>query len=142
MGWLYIMCWGPEIWKDVFLINQIHSIWNDCLTHKNFNRTKKLWIKYFWNIFHRPKSFLNIFYEFFFHNFWTQKFLIFVILKSQNLQIPQLSWLRKKFRWPKRSFHIFPTYKKSISINPTISHVHTTRRSEWSAKKLKFDAAT
>ena len=48
----------------------------------------------------------------------------------------------KKFRWPKHLFHIFPTYRKSISINRTNSHVHTTRRSERSAKKLKFDAAT
>ena len=48
----------------------------------------------------------------------------------------------KSFRWPKRLFHIFPTYWKSISINRTNSHVHTTRRSEQSAKKLKFDAAT
>ena len=99
-------------------------------------------IKYFEIFFIVPNHFWTFFKEKKFIIFELRNFCYLSFWSLKNLQIPQLSWLRKKFRWPKRLFHIFPTYGKSISINRTNSHVHTTRRSEQSAKKLKFDAAT
>ena len=72
-----------------------------------------------------------------------QKFLFFCHFEASKIyKFLNFHGSEKKFRWPKHLFHIFPTYRKSISINRTNSHVHTTRRSEQSAKKLKFDAAT
>ena len=86
-------------------------------------------------------------------HFWTFLWFFFGFLSAENSGICHsgVSKIYKllhfdvpegKLRCLAYQLRIFSTYRKSISIKRTNSHVHTTLRHEVSAEKLKFSSAT